>query len=161
MFYVRVKRTKGNTVLKSLAKASEGPDNVQVGFPAGKVSSDIIKIAVWNHFGTKGGGWGGPIPERPFLTNAMRANARKYADFMKVGAKSIVDAALSGTSTSAAKRQTLQKLGVSAQGDIQSEITSLRSPPNSPVTIARKGSSNPLIDSGQLRQSVTYKVEDE
>lgn len=53
----------------------------------------------------------------------------------------------------------LNKLGIVAQGDIQSEITSLRSPPNSAVTIARKGSSNPLIDTGAMRQAVTWVVE--
>jgi hypothetical protein len=33
------------------------------------------------------------------------------------------------------------------------------SPPNSPVTVALKGSSKPLIDSGELRGAVTYKVD--
>jgi hypothetical protein len=33
------------------------------------------------------------------------------------------------------------------------------SPPNSPVTVALKGSSKPLIDSGEMRGAVTYKVD--
>jgi len=31
--------------------------------------------------------------------------------------------------------------------------------PNSPVTIAQKGSAMPLVDTGKLRQSITYEVE--
>lgn len=162
---VKIKRTSNKNVAKSLARASDGPDQVQVGFPAGKVSSDVINIAVWNEFGTKGGasggGWGGPIPERPFMRNAMRSNDGKYQSFLKKAAKTIIDAAINGSSPAAAKRQALRQLGIIAQGDIQSEITALRSPPNSQVTIARKGSSNPLIDTGRMRQSVTYKLEDE
>jgi hypothetical protein len=56
---------------------------------------------------------------------------------------------------------TLSKLGIMAQGDIQGEITSLSTPPNAPSTIRRKGSSNPLIDSGEMRGAVTYKVDDD
>ena len=31
--------------------------------------------------------------------------------------------------------------------------------PNSPLTIAQKGSAMPLIDTGKLRQSITYEVQ--
>lgn len=31
-------------------------------------------------------------------------------------------------------------------------------PPNSPITIAQKGSAMPLIDTGKLRQKITYEV---
>jgi hypothetical protein len=60
----------------------------------------------------------------------------------------------------ASKRAVLAKLGAMAQGDIHSEIRSLRTPPNSPVTIALKGSSNPLIDSSEMYQAVLSRVED-
>ena len=46
-----------------------------------------------------------------------------------------------------------------ARGDIVESITQLDTPPNTPKTIARKGSSNPLIDTGFLRANVTFKVE--
>jgi hypothetical protein len=54
--------------------------------------------------------------------------------------------------------QTLNKLGILAQGDIQQEITDLRDPPNAPATIKAKGSSNPLIDTGEMRSKVTWQV---
>ena len=148
MITARMKRSK-----KVELKLPVGPSRVHVGFPAGKVSSDIVNRAVWNHYGTRGGGWGGPIPPRPFLLNAMRSNKDKYRDALKASAAKI----LTGEVTFEA---TLNKLGILAQGDVQQEITDLRDPPNSEVTIARKGSSNPLIDTGQMRQSVTWEIKE-
>lgn len=43
-------------------------------------------------------------------------------------------------------------------GELQDYMTSIKTPPNHPFTIARKGSSNPLIDTGRLRQSITFRV---
>ncbi|NLB56586.1 MAG: hypothetical protein GX811_12655 [Lentisphaerae bacterium] len=49
-------------------------------------------------------------------------------------------------------------LGEYVAGQLQEYLTDLRTPPNSPFTIARKGSSNPLIATGLLRQKITHKV---
>ncbi|MBN9074300.1 MAG: hypothetical protein J0H34_22410 [Rhizobiales bacterium] len=63
---------------KELPKSIPGPSKVKVGFPKSKASASNIQKAVWNEFGTRGGasggGWGGPVPERPFMRNAMRDN---------------------------------------------------------------------------------------
>lgn len=86
------------------------------------------------------------------MRNAMRNNRGKYRAALKTSASKILlgETAL-GT--------VLNKLGILAQGDIQAEITSLMSPPNSAVTIALKGSSKPLINTGGMRQAVTWIVE--
>lgn len=131
----------------------EGPKKVKVGFPQSEVDSDIINKAVWNHFGTSGGGWGGPIPERPFLANAMKDNKDKYRRAMKKSAKKILAGETSLSTV-------LRKLGILAQGDVQKEITNLTTPANSPVTIELKGSSNPLVDTGEMRGAVTWKTDD-
>lgn len=152
MFTAKVVRKKH----KDLPTSISGPRRVKVGFPAGKADGGNISKAVWNEFGTKGGasggGWGGPIPERPFMRNSVRKNQGKYRDALKTSAVKILrgDTAL---------QIVMQKLGIVAQGDIQKEITALMSPPNSPVTIALKGSSKPLIDTGEMRGAVTYKVD--
>lgn len=141
-----------------LPEKINGPSKVKVGFPKSGASASNIEKAVWNEFGTRGGasggGWGGPIPERPFMRNSMRDNRGKYKSAMSTSAAKI----LRGET---AMGTVLSKLGIVAQGDIQSEITSLSTPPNSPVTIALKGSSNPLIDTGAMRQAVTYQVTDD
>jgi hypothetical protein len=49
-------------------------------------------------------------------------------------------------------------LGEYIVGQIKDYMTNLDSPPNSTLTKNMKGSSSPLIDSGRLRQSISYKV---
>jgi len=51
-----------------------------------------------------------------------------------------------------------ETLGELIVGMIQKYLTDLSSPPLHPATIKNKGSSNPLIDTGHLRESITYKV---
>ena len=41
---------------------------------------------------------------------------------------------------------------------IAREITNLKEPPNAESTILKKGSSNPLIDTGDMRKSVKWKL---
>lgn len=53
----------------------------------------------------------------------------------------------------------LDVLGMYIEGQIKARIAKGIDPPNAPSTIARKGSSKPLIDTGQLRSSITYEVE--
>lgn len=124
-----------------------GPSKVKVGLPAGKSDGAIINRAIWNHYGTSRG-----IPARPFLLNSMRKNRSKYLDAMKTSASKILRGETSLSTV-------LNKLGIFAQGHIQAEITSLKSPPNAPATIKRKGSSNPLIDTGAMRAAITWKLD--
>lgn len=142
MFSMKLKRTGRRKPIPKLPRGGR----VKVGFPAGQVGSDVLNIAVWNHYGTR------TIPERPFLDNAMRDNKAKYQRAMRNSAKRI----LRGET---GMRTILSRLGLQAQGDVQEEITALRSPPNAPGTIKQKGSSNPLIHTGRMRQAVTHKVE--
>jgi hypothetical protein len=53
----------------------------------------------------------------------------------------------------------LEQLGQWGVGSIQERISAGIPPPNAPATVAKKGSSTPLIDSNTLRSSVTYRVE--
>lgn len=152
--FVTVQRKRHKRVPTTLPA---GPTRVKVGFPSGEASGENINKAIWNEFGTRGGasggGWGGPIPERPFMRNTMRDQANAYRNSLKLAAKAVLNGTLSLLTV-------MQRLGIKAVGDIQTEITALNSPPNSPTTIALKGSSNPLIDTGEMRQAVTYKVDE-
>lgn len=139
---VRVRRRKRGNVPKPIT----GPTKVHVGFPSGDSDSDIVARAIWNHFGTSRG-----IPARPFMFNAIRGNKRNINRFLKKVAPDILKGEMSTTTA-------LSQLGILTQGYIQEEITALRSPPNAESTIRRKSSSNPLIDTGEMRGAVTYKV---
>tara|TARA_R110002020_G_scaffold36894_36_gene111032 strand:- start:2053 stop:2505 length:453 start_codon:yes stop_codon:yes gene_type:complete len=132
-----------------LPKRAPRPKGVKVGFPAGQAGDGVIDKAIYNHFGTE------TIPERPFLTNAMRDNAEKYRRQMRVAALRI----LISDEPDEQMVLELRRLGIVAVNDIKAEIVSLSDPPNSPLTIALKGSSNPLIDSGELHNAVTWKLE--
>lgn len=50
-------------------------------------------------------------------------------------------------------------LGMYVVGLCQQRIANRIAPPNRPYTIARKKSDVPLVDTGQLRASITWKVE--
>jgi|1185.fasta_scaffold10404_2 phage gpG-like protein len=56
-------------------------------------------------------------------------------------------------------KQSMELLGEYVVGLIKQRIANGILPANRPSTIRRKGSSKPLIDTGQLRNSITYKVE--
>ena len=141
--------------LMKVEKAVAEPRQVKVGFPAGKAPGGVIQIAIWNHFGTaggaSGGGWGGPVPARPFITVAMF----KGRGQIRALTRKIAQAAIK---TGAPLKTGLQMLGEAGKNRIQDQIAANMPPPNSPVTVARKGSSRTLIDSGRMRQSVTWQI---
>lgn len=56
------------------------------------------------------------------------------------------------------RAQVIARIGVWIQGEIQQRIADGIPPENAETTIQRKGSSTPLIDQGQMRQSITYRV---
>lgn len=157
------KKGNGDQVLAKIAASIKGPSKVKVGFPEGKLDNSVIMRAIFNEFGTAGsgkgfvnrgvGGFGNPIPERPFFRNAMRENQSDYERLAISLAKQITSGAMSMDTA-------LNRIGLKAQGDIQMSITNLQDPPNTALTISIKGSSNPLIDTGEMRGAVTYAIED-
>lgn len=131
-----------------------GPKMVKVGLVAGEADSENIDKAFWSEFGTE------TIPERPFLRNTMRNNRDAYRAAMRTAAKTIIRTAARGGDARGAVTLALRKLGLKASDDVKAEITALSDPPNAPATIARKGSSNPLIEDGEMRNAVSSKVEE-
>lgn len=142
-------RRRGNLAnhLAKIEKGVQGPKAVKVGFPKGKADADVVSIAIWNHFGTSRG-----IPARPFITIAMFKNRREIRAALRKIAKNTVD-------TGAPIAAQLPKLGTFGAGKIQDQIAANTPPPNAPSTIRQKGSSRTLIDTGRMRQSVTWEVD--
>jgi hypothetical protein len=58
------------------------------------------------------------------------------------------------------RQQALARVGVWAVGQIQARIARGIAPPNAESTIDKKGSATPLVDTGQLRSSITSRVVD-
>jgi len=127
--------------------------SVEVGILRGKYKAEgdeparyVAQVAVQNEYGH------GRIPSRPFMRNSMRKNKKNMRKQLRRVAKS----ELKGKSP----RIQIMRLGMMAQNWIRREITDLRTPPNAPLTIARKRSSNPLIDTGRMRQEIQFRVLD-
>ncbi|MEN0065940.1 MAG: hypothetical protein AAGA48_27615 [Myxococcota bacterium] len=115
----------------------------------GKEGRQLVEYAAANEFGTADG----RVPERSYLRRTVDRNAQRYADLLQEAVEDALDHEVSTLA--------LEQIGAIAVGDVQRTIVELRTPPNAPSTIAQKGSSNPLIDSGRLRQSIDYEVRDE
>lgn len=97
------------------------------------------------HYGTKDED--GHIPPRPFLDVGVEAGTDVYKRTIEreVGkGENMTDV--------------MDKVAAKAAASVKKYMRDLREPPNAISTIKKKKSSNPLIDSGQLRSSITYKV---
>ena len=120
-------------------------------------TTDMVTIAVANEFGvdTPSGSRSGfstvRIPERSFIRSTTDEQKQHL---IALKAKAIRDIA-SGKTT--VKRQ-LNRIGTDLSGEIKKKIKNLETPPNAQSTIDAKGSSNPLMDTGQLRKSIRHQV---
>lgn len=146
-----LKIIKGGDTFKKLDKLlKNSKSQLQAGFFQGQMrksgNKDIpqAQIAYWNEFGTDDG----TIPPRPFMKISVEKNSKRWFNFIKKGL----------LNNNFEIKKTINQLGSMVVGDIQKEITDLRTPPNAESTIKKKGSSNPLIDTGIMRNSVKYKV---
>ena len=91
------------------------------------------------------------IPERSFIRSGYDTNKNNMIGKIEPLLEKVISLELSVDAF-------FNTMGEYIVGLIQDYLTSLKSPPNSPVTIQNKGSSNPLVNTGRLRQSITYKV---
>ncbi len=137
----------GKALNKEL-KIMQNKPHVKVGFPAGeafdKIESEGVTVgmvAIFNEFGT----WS--IPERSFLRETFDMKQREIKEFIGTLMYKITGGELT-------TEQALNQLGIFCVKLVVERIDSQIPPPNAPSTIARKGSSTPLIDSGQMRQTL-------
>lgn len=110
--------------------------------------TSLVLIAAVNEFGSADG----HVPERSFLRSTIDEKKEKY---LKLLTKATGDTIDKGRS---AMRTALGRVGAIAVADVQRKIVTLRDPPNAPSTIAKKGSANPLVDTGRLGQSIDFEV---
>jgi phage gpG-like protein len=161
MFKVKVEMSENpNWILKQFQK--------QANIFTGKVSIGVFGGA--HSITSKSGGkrsitmpdlaaiheYGAPsrkIPERSFLRASITLNQGKYGKYLLGEVKDLL---LLRTTPTKIK----QVLGMQAAADVQMFMVNGKFAPLKAKTIKRKGSSKPLIDTGQLRQSITYRVVD-
>ena len=112
-----------------------------------ETGTPVVLYAGANEFGTRDG----RVPERSFMRSTMDQENRRLSRETEKLVSQIAQGRQNVMSV-------LKILGLSIQAKIRKKITTLSSPPNRPSTIAKKGSSNPLIDTGQLRSSINFEV---
>lgn len=112
------------------------------------VSVTVLEVATIHEFGAPAAN----IPARSFL----RATVDEQSSSIRADQHKLAIAVLSGKLD---MRRALDQLGARVAAKIQQKIARGIEPALQPRTIARKGSSKPLVDTGQLRQSVTWEVE--
>lgn len=115
------------------------------GKEAASSMSEVAQIAAYNEFGTD------RIPARPFFRTAMDTGKEKIKELSEKTYSAVLEGKM-GT------EQALGLIGELGTSLVKASITTGNWEKNTDLTIARKGSSKPLIDTGQMRNSVTYVV---
>lgn len=125
---------------------------MQEGMDRGLKYSEAFSLYIQSH--------GSPLwhsPPRPVLEPAIKANKEKIAlQFSK-----IIKATADGNAD--AMERAITSTGITAQNACRSWFKDPRNgwPRNDPKTVKLKGSDKPLVDSGELRNSIVYVVREE
>jgi hypothetical protein len=139
---------RDSSLWKTLSKGAFG-GQVLVGIPEGsgsKGGESLAQIAMWLHDGTS------RIPARPFLSMALDGRLSHVKAMITRLAKGVLEGKLE-------PHRALELLGQWARDRVVEGIDLGIAPENADSTIARKGSQTPLIDTGQLKTSITWVVE--
>lgn len=110
--------------------------------------TSLAEVAYTNEFGSDDG----RVPERSFLRKGIYGRAAKYHALLRTVLEKLL------RNPEARAKAEMQKVGLIASQDVKQQIDDTYTPPNAEYTIRLKGSSHPLIDTGHLRQQITYKV---
>ncbi len=135
--------------LRDVARKVSKPGKARIGFLESATYPDgtpVAQIAAIQNFGSPAQG----IPPRPFFTNMIREHEGEWPEQIGKVLKAVdMDAP-----------KALEQMGQLIAGELRESIVDTNAPPLSPITIARKGSSKPLVDSGVMLQSVDSEVEE-
>ena len=132
--------------LERIRKAfGKGPNGVKVGLPQGANDypdgTSVIMVGTAHEFGSS------RVPERSFLRSTVIEKKRDYKALFRKLTFKIVKGDMDA-------KTALGLIGLAVQTDVQDKITDIDSPP----LVYREG--NPLIDTGHLRQSITFEVDE-
>lgn len=124
---------------------------VDVGFLEGQMHSSksgnevpMVLVAAANEFGNPAQN----RPPRPFMRNTFDRESDTWA-------KQLSLAIARGETV----KDALEYLGTLARDDMMQTIRDFQDPPLAPSTIAAKGNSKPLVDTGEMLETgVQYKV---
>jgi phage gpG-like protein len=143
---------------RQLQTIRDGDSFVKAGVVGEKASADHGGItdgdlAMVHEFGAtiERGGETITIPERSFIRSSFDTGRAAYVEQLRRRIQDVYD----GKGTIA---QALAALGEAMSTDMRKRIDSGELPPIKPETAARKGSDQPLVDTGRLRDSIAQEV---
>ena len=105
----------------------------------------VAEYAFYNEFGTEN------IPARPFMRGTADEQRNRWYNFAERSLNLVIEGKLGLTPA-------LNMIGERAADDTRQYAVKLSTPPNADSTIAAKGSSNPLVDTGRMVQSIRHVV---
>lgn len=143
---------KVNKAIKELEKIAKQKTGVLVGLPKDASpypdGTSVIMVGLTHEFGSSDG----KIPERSFLRSALDENKAELLKFWKNGAAKAI------LTLNKDSEKILALLGQMMQAAVQQKIVNVKSPANAISTVVNKKSSNPLIDTGHMRQSIRWEI---
>jgi hypothetical protein len=141
----------GRKAINQMLAAHRGAPVVAVGVLGSKASTahgseglTTADVAAVNEFGLG-------VPERPFMRQTFE---QRLVDIQKL-ARGLEQRVLQKTMT---VDGALQVMGAAAVGYVRATIDSGVEPGNAPSTIKQKGSSKTLVNTGQLKGSISSEV---
>lgn len=108
-------------------------------------AATLAEVAAAHEFGTA------TIPQRSFIRATVDLKAGEIGATQEKLAAQVSEGKIT-------PEVAMERLGAAVQGMVQTRIAEGIGPALAPATVARKGSDKPLVDTGQLRSSVTYQV---
>lgn len=109
-------------------------------------SVTLVEVACANEFGTD------RVPARSFIRDW-------YDEALPTIREKLRNLMIEVVRGNRTRDQALELLAQWCVGSIQARIAAGIAPANADSTIARKGSSTPLIDTGQLRSAISYRID--
>lgn len=128
----------------ALSKYKDMNASVRVGVLENATYPDgtpVAMVAFWNEYGTR------TSPVRAFFRTTVSENKKNWVLSVQNLMKMHND-----------PKRVMGLIGVHMQEQIVQSINTWSDPPNSAYTIAKKGSSKPLIWSGQMMRSIKSEV---
>jgi len=103
----------------------------------------VAEVAMANEFGGKN------RPPRPFMRYTCEKRSKKWRKIIQDLLPQYADNI----------KGLFEKLGDVCAEDLEDVIRIWTAPPNAPSTVKKKGFNDPLVDSGQMMNSVHWRVE--
>jgi len=132
-----------DSVVKAGILAKDGSENHSEGIT-------VFQIGMIHEFGVPEKN----IPKRSFIRVPIENNIKEITKLIENNHKLVSENAMSA-------KVALDRIGIKAQNTIKESFRNNDWKPLKRATVKRKGSSRPLIDTGQLIGSISYIVEKE